>query len=166
MANEIRTKWITSQSTSVALLHSMAAGSLWHSDNITNTPLSTAVQYILCRVWYKIDLAAAATAGDKLDFYVLRGDQNTTSEIWDGNVGESEAVISAAGDKAAITDHITPIHTVTLTAGGNATNQQGSFEIRQPSPNWIVAMHNNGVTAIAASGSRVHYRYFDTQGQI
>lgn len=164
MANEIYTNWIVPQSVSVASLHSLAAGNIWHSDNITSGPLA-GKQHILCRVSYRIDLAAAATAGDKLDFYILYGDEHATNEIWDGNVTESESAITVAADKLAITDNAILARSVSLSASGNATNQQGSFEVKQLSPHFIIALHNNGVTAIAASGSRIHYRYFDTQGQ-
>jgi len=163
MSNEIYTSWIQSQSIAVTSLHSLAAGDIWHGDNITNGPLSGR-QHLIARIWYLIELAAAATGGDKLEFYVFRGDEHA-SEIWDGGVGESEAAITTAGAKAVITDNVIPEKTVDLTAGG-LTTQKGSFEVKNLTPHWTVGVRITGATAIAASGSRIHYRYTDTEGQV
>ncbi len=165
MSNEIYTSWIVSQAPDVTNLQALAAGDIWQSDNITTGPIA-GKQHMLCRISYKIVLNAAAAGGDKITFYIFHGDEHfPTDEIWDGGVGETEGQITTAAAKAAIRDNVPAAKVVTLTAAVGTT-QQGSFEVKNLSPEWIIGVDLTGVTPLAASGSLIHYRYFDTQGQV
>ena len=160
MARETKVRHAGSGATNIATvtnLDSLAAGNIWQSGLLTNTnPGDMAV-----RIWFQLDWNAAPALGDQFKFYVSYGSEEAT-ELWTGDIGESESEISVAADQDRIRATCPLVHTVTMATTTTQTNNTGHFDVFYPGPAWQILIEAVG-EALAASGNSVEYRYFSPE---
>lgn len=161
MANEARILWgtITSFST-LTNLHSLADTNIWQSGVITqaNDPTD-----MILRIWYQLEMATSPTTGDLYRFYFAEGSGHGTTDIWPGNISESEGEISAAGEKVDVQEALVPVHTHVWKTNGDLT-LSGKFDLWVPAEDWQVLIEAVG-HALAASGSTLQYQVGSLQQQ-
>ena len=98
----------------------------------------------IIRVYYKIVTAGSPVAGDTITFYLLQGDNG------------SNATDGATTSTGTITIQTAKAMDVIQIASG-VTTYQGSFIIRNPGPQWGIAVANNSGVSLASSGHSITY---------
>lgn len=162
-ANDIAMRWGSKTDLTITDLNSLADGNIWHSAEINDagSPVERAL-----RIWYELVFNATPVAGDSLKFYVLGGDEDANSEIWQGNFdptaaqGEISTAATLAEIKAAagVPDH------VHAWQANHGTTFKGMFTVYDFPESWAVLIEADG-EALAASGNRVAYQYGVPQTQ-
>jgi len=129
-------------------LASLADAGARQSDMIDNTDNAQMI-----RVFYKVTTGTSPTANRSIEFYLLSGDapaQSGGSNIRTDGAGASDAGITLV--TAKVVD-------VAQTGSGSDTTYQGSFLIRNPGPEWGIAVKNNTGATLNATGSNHELRY-------
>lgn len=155
MANELKVSWSTIAALTVTNLASVADGNLWQSGEQNDSNPS----YEYLEIFYEIVFNATPVAGDLLRFFLAKGDQDATSEIWDGGIGTSEGAITTAASIVAVEQGCMQVHAHAW-ATNHGTTFRGHFTMpaRVWAPSWQVLVMPDG-EALAASGHSVRYRY-------
>lgn len=129
-------------------LASLADGSARQSDMIDNTDNAQ-----LIRVYYQVTTGTSPTDNRSIEFYLLTGDApgaSGGSNIRTDNAGASDAGITLS--QAKVID-------VVQTDATSDKDYRGSFLIRNPGPEWGIAVKNNTGVALNATGSNFEMRY-------
>ena len=99
---------------------------------------------MIIRVYYKIVTASSPTAGDSITFYLLQGDNGSNA---------TDGATTSAGTITIYTASSISVIQIASTI----TTYQGSFIIRNPGPQWGIAVLNNSGVSLASSGHSITY---------
>jgi hypothetical protein len=134
-------------------LASLADGSARQSDMINNVDNAQMV-----RVFYEITTGTSPTNNNDISIYSLHGDAPNISggsNIRTDNAGLSDADITI--ETASV------VEIITIDATSDKT-YRGSFLIRNPGPEWGIAVENNTGVALNATGGN-HSIFYITENQ-
>lgn len=154
MANKIKIAWDATPTdfSTLTNLHSLADGNIWQSGEINDaTPSDNWL-----RISYELIFNATPVAGDSLIFYLSKGDEAASNEIWAGGIGTSESEISAAASIAEA-QQACPIVWEHAWATSHGTTFKGIFDVRNYGPSWQLLIEANGEAL--TTGNRLRYRY-------
>lgn len=160
MANEFKIDWeATPTDLTVTNLASLANGNLWQSGEINDADPSNEI----LRISYEIVFNATPVSGNSLRFYLAKGDQAASSEIWSGGIGTSEGQITTAAAVAELQAAIGPVYEHAWKTNHGATFQ-GVFDVYNFGPSWQLLVEANG-EALASTGHTIRRRYGTFQQQ-
>lgn len=147
MPNQILAEHNDSNELTITLA-SLADGSARQSDMIDNTDNAQLLQ-----IYFLMTTGTSPNANSTIEFYLLKGDDPTASggsNIRTDNAGSSDAAITI--DQAKLVE-------VVQVDGTNDKSYRGSFIIRNPGPEWGIAVKNNTGAALNSTGSNQSIRY-------
>jgi hypothetical protein len=99
----------------------------------------------MVRVYYKVTTGTSPTVNKSIQFYLLCGDDPSSSNIRTDNAGASDAALTVVT--------ATLVNVVQTTATSDVT-YRGSFLIRNPGIEWGIAIvHDTGVNLNATAGN-------------
>ena len=160
MENEFKIDWETSPTDmTLTSLASLASGNLWQSGEINDAEPSNEI----LRISYEIVFNATPVAGDSLRFYLAKGDEAASDEIWSGGAGTSVGQITTAAAIAAVKGALFSVHEHAWQTSHGVTFS-GVFDVRNFGPSWQIIVEANG-EALAASGHMIRRRYGSYQVQ-
>lgn len=160
MANEIKIDWeATPTDMTVTNLASLADGNIWQSGEINDASPTNEI----LRISYEIAFNNTPVVGDSLLFYLARGDEASSSEIWSAGIGASEGQITTAASIAAVQAAIYPVHEHAWQLS-HGTTFKGVFDVRNFGPSWQLLVEANG-EALASTGHTIRRRYGSFQIQ-
>ena len=99
---------------------------------------------MIVRVYFTIVTSASPVAGDTISFYLLQGDNASNST--DGSTTSPGSITIGTASIASV---------IQISSG--VTTYKGSFVIRNPGPQWGVAVSNNSGVSLASSGHSITY---------
>lgn len=135
-------------------LHGLADGNLWVSGAFSDVPPSH--QFV--RISYELILSSLPEDGDRIDFWIARGDGAASNPIWDGGIPETESEISVAADiAAALAGLKDPDHTHAWQSS-LGTTLKGVFDYWDAGHEWALVIRVVGEN-LADSGNMVRYNY-------
>jgi len=134
MANKIFAEHDAAAAITITLA-ALADAAARQSTMITNTDNAQMV-----RVYYKITTGTGPSVNETIELYLLSGD---LVNIRTDNAGASDAVITI--------DTAPPIEIIQVDASSDKT-YRGSVLIRNPGPEWGIAVLNNTAVALNATG--------------
>ena len=147
MANEIKSKHGSSTALTITLasLATSTAG-VGRQSTMINNLNNAQIVHVFC----KVTTGTSPTANKSIRFFLLKGDDPSSSNIRSDNAGASDA-----GLTISTADQIYGIGT---TSTSNVT-YRGSFTIYNPGPEWgIFVIHDTGVN-LNSTGSNHDIRY-------
>lgn len=127
---------------------SLADAASRQSDMVDNTDTAQMI-----RVYYKVTTGTSPTSNRSIEFYLLTGDapaQSGGSNIRTDNAGASDAAITLVSAKVV---------DVAQTDNTSDKAYRGSFLIRNPGPEWGIAVKNNTGAALNSTGGNHEIRY-------
>ena len=148
MANEIKDKYSASAALTITLA-SLANGSARQSTLVDNTT----ARYQQVVVFYKITQGTSPTGNRSVRFYLVRSDNDATTEHRDFAAGTADAAWTVAPNAI-------PVHQAANRASP-ATGDvlQGSFIVDLPGPEWAIAVENDTGVALNSTGGNHWVRY-------
>jgi len=154
MANEIKDKLSTSAALTITLA-SLANGSARQStlvDNATN-------RYQDLLLYVKLKTGTSPTGNKTCDVYLIRGDDDATTEHLSDGAGASDAAIAILN---------APLIGVVKTKASPATGDvlYGEFLVHRPGPTWGIAVANNTGAALDATGSNHWVRWIGLNPEV
>ena len=152
--SEILIKWdATPTDFTLTSLASLASDDMWQSGEINDaTPT-----YQIVSISYELDTVSPG-AGDHLAFYIAKGDEASSNEIWSGGIGTSIGQITTAAAVAEVQASIgIPAH-IHAFQTNHGVEFKGLFNFWFFGPSWQLIVHTVGM-ALAASTHRLRYRY-------
>jgi len=126
-------------------LASLADGSDRQSTMVNNFDIGQMV-----RVFFKVTTGTSPTLNETIEFYLLSGDDPSSSNIRTDNAGAADAAITL--DTAPL------VNVVQIDATSDKT-YRGSFFIRNPGPEWGIAVRNNTGATLNSTGSNHELRH-------
>jgi hypothetical protein len=111
---------------------------------------NTTTRYEKVTIYYKIRQGTSPTGNRAVYFYLIRSDNDATTQHEDGGAGASDAAWT-------VPSNMVPVH-VAPNAASPATGDdlEGSFVIYDPGPEWTIGIHHDtGVNLDADAGD--HY---------
>ena len=147
MPNQVLAEHGASNAMTITLA-SLADAGTRQSDMIDNTDNAQMI-----RVYYKIMTGTSPTDNRTIEFYLLHGDDPTQSG------GSNIRTDNAGASDASITIETAKIGEVILTDNTSDKTYRGSFVIRNPGPEWGIAVKNGTGVALNATGSNHELRY-------
>lgn len=104
----------------------------------------------LVRVYFQIETGTSPTANNTILLYLLQGDNPASSNVRTDNAGASDAGITIV--TAALVD------VIQVTSSSN-TKYYGSFLVRNPGPEWGIAVVNSSGASLNATTANHIIRY-------
>ena len=144
MPNIINAEHGTSTALTITLA-SLASGSARQSTMVDNTDNAQII-----RVYFDVTTGTSPTNNRAINFYIISGDDASTSNIRTDNAGASDA---------AITIDAAPLAYSVATDATSDKHYRGSFLIRNPGPEWGIAVHHNTGVNLNSTGSNHELRY-------
>lgn len=144
MANKILAEHEASSVMTITLA-SLANAGMRQSTMVDNTDNAQMV-----RVFFKVTTGTNPTSNKTIEFYLLSGDDPSSSNIRTDNAGASDA---------AITLLTAPLVYVIPTDNTSDKTYYGSFLIRNPGIEWGIAVENSTGVAFNSTGSNHVVRY-------
>jgi len=147
MANRIQAEHdaSTAMTLTAASLASSTAGVDRQSTMISNVDDGQLIQ-----IYYKITTGTSPTANKTITIYLIKGDDPSSSNIRTDNAGASDAGLTVVTARQ--------IDVITTDATSNHT-YYGSCIIRNPGPEWGIAIVQDTGVALNATGSNHAFRY-------
>lgn len=135
----------TSLAATLASLATSTAGVGRQSDMVNNLDNAQMV-----RIFFLITTGTSPVANKTIQFYLINGDDPSSSNIRTDGAGASDAGLTVV---------TAPLVYVVQTNGTSNQPYRGSFLIRNPGPEWgIAVVHDTGVN-LHATGSNHSLRY-------
>lgn len=137
---------------SVALtitLASLADGAARQSDMVSNIDNAQ-----MLRVYYKITTGTSPTVNETIELYLLSGD---LVNIRTDNAGGTDAAITI--------DTAPPVEIITVDAT-NDKAYRGSFLIRNPGPEWGIAVKNSTGVALNSTGGNQEITFVNENQEV
>lgn len=111
---------------------------------------NSTTQTQMVRVFYKVETGTSPTANTTILFYLLQGDNPASSNIRTDNAGASDAALTVVTASCV---------GVCQVSSSSNTTYYGSFLIRNPGPEWGIAVVNSTGVALNATGGNHVLRY-------
>jgi len=156
MANEIKDKFGTSSALSITLA-SLANSSGRQSTLVDNS--SVRYQDVLVFVNVKNSSSAAPNSYSTVEVYLIRSDNDATTEHRDDGAGTSDAAL-------------TPLNAQLIGALRNKGSPsagdvlKGSFIVHRPGPEWGIAIFNRTGQSLDSTGSNHWVRYVGVNTEV
>lgn len=154
MANEIKDKLSTSAALTVTLA-SLTNGSGRQSTLVDNA--TTLYQDLL--VYVKLKTGTSPTGDKTCDIYLIRGDDDATTEHLSDGAGASDAAITPLNAQL-----IGTVKTKASPATGDVL--YGEFLVHRPGPTWGIAIVNNTGATLDATGSNHWARWIGLNPEV
>lgn len=104
----------------------------------------------MIHIFFDVTLGTTPTDNRTIEFYLLKGDDPSSSNIRTDNAGASDA---------AITLDVAPLVYVVQTDNTSDKHYRGSFLIRNPGVEWGIAVKNNTGVAFNSTGGNHEMRH-------
>lgn len=160
MATDTLIDWKTiAQITTVTNLNGLADGNIWQSGEINDADPS----HVYLKIWYKLVFNTTPTAGDSLIFWIAEGDGEASEEIWQGDIGTSEAELTSGADTVEVEQSLQVAHTHPWVTNHTVTFK-GNFIWPLVHPSWQLLIKANG-EALKGDSHLLRYQYGTPQAQ-
>ena len=154
MANEIKDKYGTSTALTITLA-SLANAAGRQSTLVDNT--TTRFQDLL--LFVNVKTANNPNANSIIEVYLVRSDNDATTEHRDDGAGTSDAALTPLNSQllGALRSSSSP---------GTGETLKGSFLVNRPGPEWGVAVYNRSGQTLDATGSNHWVRYIGLNPEV
>ena len=154
MANEILDKFSTSAALTITVA-SLTNGSGRQSTLIDNA--TARFQDLL--IYAKIKMGTTPVGDSTVDFYLIRGDDDSTTEHLSDGAGASDAALTVVNAQL-----IGTVKTIAAPSTGDVL--YGEFLIHRPGPTWGIAVVNNSGATLDTTGSNHWLRYIGLNPEV